>query len=251
MVPRVGRWVSVISALALAAVGVLGTAVPAGGDVTEVGQGAASFLINVEVAQVGPIETVITPVNLPPTGGGPFTDSLASFSEPTLTLEADALSTSTEGGNLGTHQGFATSSAELANLRFSEILGADAVQTECTANGDGATGSTTLANAVVNVGGVGTAIEASPAPNTQFTVVPGVTVTVNEQLVTNTPGALTQIVVNAFHVEFEEGNQTAIVGDIWIAQSICRASGPDVLLEPEPVAPATAEPVRVEPRFTG
>ena len=77
MVRRVGRWVSVISALALAAVGVLGTAVPAGGDVTEVGQGAASFLINVEVAQVGPIETVITPVNLPPTGGGPFTDSLA------------------------------------------------------------------------------------------------------------------------------------------------------------------------------
>lgn len=226
---------------------------PARADVTEVGQGAASLLINVDVEGEGHIETAVTPVNLPPTGGGPFTDSLASFGEPAVFLEAQALETSTEGGSLGTHEGFAASSAELTELGLDEILSAAAVRTECRANGDGTTGSTTLGNAVVNVAGALTPIDASPSPNTQFEVIAGVTVVVNEQIVTHVPGALAQIVVNAFHVRFSQGNGTGIVGDLWIAQSICRAAGPDVLVAPEPVPPEPVrpEPVRVVPIFTG
>ena len=216
---------------------------PVGADVTEVGQGAASVLINVDVENVGPIETVVTPVNLPSTGGGPFTDSLASFSEPAIFLEAEALATSTEGGNLGTHQGFAVSSAELEEFVLDEIVGAAAVRSECRANGDGTTGSTTLTGGVVNVGGAVTPILGSPAPNTQFAVTDGITVTVNEQIVTHVSGALAQIVVNAIHVRYEEGNATGIVGDVWIAQSICRAAGPDVLVVPDAVV--------VTPSFTG
>ena len=91
----------------------MGLTAPSGADVTSVGQGAAAFLINVDITDQGPLETVIAPVNLPPAGGGPITDAVAAFSEPLLTLDAASLATSTQGGNLGSHAGFATSSAEL------------------------------------------------------------------------------------------------------------------------------------------
>ena len=95
----------------------------------------------------------------------------------------------------------------------------------------------------MSVEGVVTLLPNSPAPNTHFDVLEGVTITVNEQIVTHMQGALAQVVVNAFHVTLAEGNVTGIVGDVWIAQSICRAAGPDVLL--------AAEPVGVPPTFTG
>ena len=168
----------------------MGLTAPSDADVTAVGQGAAAFLINVDITDQGPLETVIAPVNLPPAGGGPFTDAVAVYSEPLLTLDAASLATSTQGGNLASHAGFATSSAELANLIFDEFLTADAVQTTCTANGDGSSGSTTLTGGVVNDGGGDAALPAGPAPNTQFVPAAGITITVNEQIVTATPGSL-------------------------------------------------------------
>jgi hypothetical protein len=72
----------------------------------------------------------------------------------------------------------------------------------------------------------GSPVNANPAPNTTIDVLGAITVTLNEQIVTGSPGE-TSITVNAVHVRLNlDGVAT---GDVIISQSRCRAAGPDVL----------------------
>src|SRR5207245_5968153 len=72
----------------------------------------------------------------------------------------------------------------------------------------------------------GSPVNANPPPNTTIDVLGAITVTLNEQIVTGSPGE-TSITVNAVHVRLNlDGVAT---GDVILSQSRCRAAGPDVL----------------------
>jgi hypothetical protein len=217
---------------------------------------------------LGPISLgPISPVELPSNGGGPFTESVASVDVLGI-VTTGLLETTTEGGNLGSHQGFATSEAIVADptvlgalsglLGGSPLLTADAIEARCISNGDGSTGETTLANASLAGFGI---LDINPAPNTTLDVLGLVTVTLNEQIVTNVPGQETTITVNAVHISV---NVLGLIsGDVIISQARCGAFGPDVLIPPEPPTTTTtgpggpggpggpATPIAAAPRFTG
>lgn len=140
---------------------------------------------------------------------------------------------STEGGTAVSHTRTAESSATANNLNLlTGTATATLIRSECTSNGDGSTGSTTLAG----LGGAFAGLSATPAPNT---TVAGVgSVTLNEQVETNVPGSTTSIVVNAMHIELAvtgplPGPADDITGDVIVGQSRCRANGPDVLTDPD------------------
>ncbi len=196
-------------------------------DVTEVSGGAfgesvdVTTLLNAHVTS-GPLPSV----TLPSTGGGPFTNSVLSANVSNL-LTAGVLNVSTEGGNLGTHQGFATSSASVADVNaLSGLITAQVVASKCTSNGDGSIGSSTLTTVRV----LGALVAVNPAPNTAINL-PGVgSVTLNEQIRPTNGAGDTSIIVRAIHVRL---NGALGNGDIIISESRCGAKGPDVV----PVAP--------------
>jgi hypothetical protein len=168
-------------------------------------------------------------------------------------LTAGVLNVSTEGTNLGSHSGTSTSSASVADatvgaalsgqLGGSPLLEADVISSQCTSNGDGSSGSSNLV--ALEVAGNGAPV--SPPPNTTIDVLPGLSVTLNEQIVNDSPGEAS-ITVNAVHVRLNLPG--VATGDVILSQ--CRRSGgsgrgdtchaghgdshPD-RLEPEPAPP--------------
>jgi hypothetical protein len=193
-------------------------------------------------------------VTLPPTGGGPFTDSLPSIEldiiEETVTL-AGPLDVVTEGA-LGPG-GFAASAARVEEVNMAEVLGlffiADLIETECSADlASGPTGSTRIVNGLTPVD----PLPENPAPNTvavdfeeennvgSGTVTTRVLLVLNEQV-----GGPNDITVNGARLEFFQqfvpanGGETAtFTFDETVAQARCG-------LVSGPVA------VAVEPTFTG
>jgi hypothetical protein len=80
-------------------------------------------------------------------------------------------------------------------------------------------------------------VAVNPPPNTTIDLLGAVTVTLNEQIVTGSPGE-TSITVNAVHVRLNLDGIAS--GDVILSQSRCRAAGPDVL-EGAPGGPAAPE----------
>jgi len=121
---------SVACLAAIACMSVLASSAMA--DVTEVSGGAIGESVDVRTllgAQVtsGPLPTV----TLPAAGGGPFTNSALSANVPNL-LSVGVLNVSTEGGNLGSHQGFAASSASVANVNaLGGLVTATVIGSQC------------------------------------------------------------------------------------------------------------------------
>jgi hypothetical protein len=208
----------------------------AGAAVDSVGGGATGVdaevtLLLQPLVTIGPLPNV----TLPSTGGGPFTDSAVSINVPGV-LQTGLLSVSAQGGNLGSHAGFATASASVANVvALTTLLTADVISSTCTSNGDGSVGSTSLVNAVI----AGTTVAATPLPNSVVNVANVATITLNEQIVTNVVGTTSSILVNAVHIEL---NGILASGDIVIGQSTCQVDGPDVL-NPDPTDPPVDPPV--------
>jgi hypothetical protein len=101
-------------------------------------------------------------------------------------------------------------------------------------------------------------VAVSPPPNTTIDVLGAITVTLNEQIVSDSPGE-TSITVNAVHVRLNLDGVAS--GDVIISQSRCRAAGPDVLGGPSsaggPEGPggageaSPATPVTATPNLTG
>ena len=227
-----GGIAGVLATMVLAAT----TTMPASAEVTAVDGGA--FGVQVGVTLVGVDTTLVaTPtVSLPPTGGGPLTNSLASVSLPGV-LSAGVLNTSTQGGNLNSHAGFATSTASVANVNvLANLVSADVVSSTCTSNGDGSTGSTTLTGA--HVAGIGNLV-VSPTPNTTISLAGVADITLNEQTRTDTVGSISTITVTAIHVHL---NGVLAGGDVYIARSRCQVTGPDVLTEEPPAGPSDPGP---------
>src|SRR5262249_387314 len=141
----------------------------------------------------GPTPTVDLPSN-----GGKEDNSLASVKVPGngSVLETSLLKVHTEGTTGGHSDGSKSSAqvnsttvldalAEQGGLRDAPLLTANVIASACTSNGDGSSGSSSLLNA--KIFGQDPAI--NPDPNTTIDVIPGqLTVILNEQIVTNTPG---------------------------------------------------------------
>ncbi|HVL50183.1 MAG TPA: choice-of-anchor P family protein, partial [Actinomycetota bacterium] len=134
---------------------------PASADVTSVSGGAYGASITSSL-----LGTVLPPtpsVTLPPGGGGPFTATALPIVIPGV-LSVAVLDVLTEGGNLGAHEGFAHSEADVADVVVGSLLGPNlqiqAVHSECLSNGDGSSGLTRL----VGVAGAAGFPEL-PAPN--------------------------------------------------------------------------------------
>jgi hypothetical protein len=180
-----------------------------------VGGGASGVTVSVN----GPLGTVVlagpTPtVTLPATGGGPFTQSLASLNVPGF-LSAGVLTVSTQ-GTFGP-SGFVQSSSNVANLNVgSGAVAATAVSSQCRIDAAGhTTGSTTLLSATA----LGATLPVNPAPNTSVAVAGVGTLTLNEQTSTTGPGGNRSITVNAVHLHLAG----LVQGDVIVGQSVCRA----------------------------
>lgn len=253
-----GRAVAVVLT-AMLCVG-LAMAAPASADVTDVsGSGAFGESVNVTVLGTGSVSSGPTPaVTLPSGGGGPVTDSLANVNLAGV-LTTGVLNVSTQGSNLGSHQGTSTSSAQVNGttllaalapaLGGDPLLTADVISSTCTSNGDGSSGSSNLVG--LEIAGNGGAV--TPPPNTTIDVLGAISITLNEQIVNNSPGE-TSITVNAVHVRLNLDGLAS--GDVILSQSRCRAAGPDVLGGPPggsggPGTAAPATPVSANPNLTG
>lgn len=241
-------------AVVLAAVLCMGIAMaaPAAADVQDVsGSGAFGESVNVNVLGAAVTSGPTPTVTLPAGGGGPVTDSLAKVDLPGV-LTAGVLNVSTEGTKIGTHDGTAKSSASVADatllqalsaqLGGSPLLKADVISSECTSKTDGSSGTSNLVD--LEIAGNGQPV--SPPPNTTIDVIPGtLTVILNEQIVSNSPGE-TSITVNAVHVKLNVPD--VATGDVILSQSRCRAAGSDVS---GPEGPTAATPVSANPNLTG
>lgn len=193
----------------------------ASGEVSTVAGGAFGIDVHVQTIVGARVDAGPTPaVELPPGGGGPITDHLASAQVPGL-LSAGVLDVSTQ-GTAGPN-GSVTSSASVATVSLAGgAVTVDLVKSECRATSTGTTGSTTLTNLRV----AGTPLpQLDPPPNTVIDV-PGVgSLTLNEQ--TGGSGG-TPFTVNAIHLRL---NSAVLgTGDLIVAQSRCKASGPDVVI---------------------
>ena len=204
-------------------------ALPASADVTSVGGGA--FGASVTSSLLGTVLPPTPSVTLPPGGGGPFTATALPVEIPGV-LGVHVLNARTQGGNLGTHQGFAQSSADVAQVTVGGLppavppnLTIDAIHSECLSNGDGSSGLTRI------LGVTGTTIPVLPAPNSavpQAQLPPGIAeIRLNEQIIENRPG-FTSITVNAVRITLLPNPVTGAVLEIILAQSRCSAAGPDV-----------------------
>ena len=122
--------------------------------------------------------------------------------------------------NFGTAAETITSSASLANATASTQLIIGLVQSTCTSNAKGSTGSTTISS--LSAGGTPIPIPASGTVALPAALSPLMSLTVNAQVVANAPGS-TSITVDALQITMLATNVQITVGE-----SKCAATGPDI-----------------------
>ena len=140
----------------------------------------------------------------------------------------------TQAGNIvgENHGGFIATSSQVANVSIlTDTVNIPLIQTTCVSNGDGSTGTTNVSNARLGLPG-SQLLNGPIAPNTVVDVLGLLTVTLNEQVITNTPPSggnpgSTQIRVRGAVVRIPADGSIA---EVVLAESFCRAVGPDVLL---------------------
>lgn len=208
--------------------------------------GAGATGSDVGTLQVGVEFGPAPTVTLPPSGGGPFTDSLADVAVPVPPpfeelgdfATVAALEVSTEGALGAT--GFAVASASALDADLGG-LEAELIESACEATAEGVTGSSTILE--LSLGGETVDVPQDPESNTTLTAadIPnlgtGVTVILNEQqLVEDEAGE--RLVVTALRIVAVEGDQLA-QGEVYASRSECGVS------LAAPVVPAAPIPARV------
>jgi hypothetical protein len=211
----------------VASIGVF--AAPAMADVTQVGGGAFGERVDVTRSGLPPTQSGPLPVvTLPPGGGGPFTNSVASSAAPAdgSILRTGVLQVITEGA-LGP-AGFAASSASADNVNaFDGRITATAADGQCRSEAESQSAGTTIVGGQLD----GQALPTTPPPNTVMNS-PGLQLILNEQEAVAQPGE-SSITVNAMHIRVLPPLGD---GDVIISQSRCRVAGPGVG-EPGDTAP--------------
>ncbi len=159
-------------------------------------------------------------------------------------LSLGVLTGSTDGGGVAAgdpagHLGFAHSRASVADVVVGlGSLAIDAIETQCTSNGNGSSGFTEIVGGVLG----GNPLLGSPAANTSI-VLPGILeVTLNEQTISNAIGS-TSIQVRGAHITVLPGLGSLLgVVEIILAESNCAATGPDVNVAPTTTTTTTTAP---------
>lgn len=148
-----------------------------------------------------------------------LTNTILSLSIPG-TLSA-GLMQETVSGSTGSSGGASASSTTAGATVLFPLLSASAIGSGCSVNATSFTGSSSIANLVIN----GQPITVSGQPN-QTVTIPGGEVIINEQIVTPGSGSLS-VTVNAIHVELSSFSSPfgAISGDIIISHSQCSETG--------------------------
>jgi hypothetical protein len=210
----------VVLGLLVAVAGTLVVAVgPASATTDSVGGGAFG------IQSTGIISLASVPtVNLPSTGGGPFTASSTGASISTVT-SVGSMNVSTQGTGAGTANEAAQSSASVANVALlTSALTGNSITSNCTANGAGSVGGTTVTN--LKAGGVPVSLPSVIPPNFGISV-PGVqSVELNHQVTSSVTGSTT-VTVDALLITLLGGGSTVEVG-----QSRCSATGSDIYIAP-------------------
>jgi hypothetical protein len=209
----IGRFVKV--GLLIPIVLVLTAEVAGASSVAVVGGGASGETVSLtSILGTTVVSGPAPSVTLPPTGGGPFTQSVATVNVPGL-LTAGVLTVSTQG--VFGPSGFVDSSASVADANLAGgAVTATVIGSQCHIDAVGnTTGSTTLVGASV----LGASLPANPSPNSAVTVAGVGTLTLNEQTSTVGPGGNRSITVTAVHLHLTG----PVKGDIVLAQSVCRA----------------------------
>lgn len=179
-----------------------------------------------------PTVSVVADETSPPGALGPFTNTAAGTSLPGFPelFSTGPLAVSTLAGDPAgeDHAGFVESRATALNVRAGAgaiLATARSIESSCRASGDGSTGTTTIQGATLDGQPFG---NGTPEPNTVIDV-PGIgTVTLNEQIRSDSPGS-TSIVVNAVHARYEAGPAGILPRDdepaeAIIGQVVCRAA---------------------------
>ncbi|HET7488727.1 MAG TPA: choice-of-anchor P family protein [Acidimicrobiales bacterium] len=169
-------------------------------------------------------------VQLPPTGGGPFTASLVTATAGSVTAKGLAVSTQ---GYRSAPNAYSQSTADVAQVRMGmsgALLALDTVHGECRTTGAGSTGLATIGR--LAIAGNDVQVNAAPGPNSSITV-PGVaTIYLNEQVKTSkapTPTSFgaTAITLNAVRIVPLPGSPLGS-GEIIVGQVHCDMEGPSV-----------------------
>ncbi len=218
---------------------------PAAADVTAFRGSAYGESVNVTTLPGSPLATPVTSgplplVTLPPSGASQTKQGLGVMVPMTSpqVLAAGVLNVMTSRTvRTNRHLSSTQSSANVANVVIGGTAGlrASAVTSSCTADGNGARGTSEI------LGSNQPGLAVSPPPNTTIPVMGLGSVTFNEQIKSQSAGNFAAITVNAIHVHLAS---PLAKGDVIIAQSVCRVSGPDVLVTATtpPTAPPTAPP---------
>ena len=231
---RRSRSAGLVGAVALVVGALIVTSGPATADVRSVsGSGFAASITLLGGTLLAPTPAGVAGAAAEPTNSfGPIDVSALPVNIPGI-ITIDVLRAATEGGNVAgdNHLGFATTLAEASGISIGAAgaaLVADVISSTCLSNGNGSVGSTQLIGARNGA----TPLVTTPAPNTPVTLPLGLgSALLNEQIVSNVPGASTSITVNAVHLTLLPNALTGGSAlDVIIAQSRCAAAGPDVLV---------------------
>ncbi len=149
------------------------------------------------------------------------------------------------------HLGSISTSSQVANVGIlANTIQIGLIQTACTSNGDGSVGSTNVSNVSVSGNPV---LNGPISPNTTVNVPLGLaTVVLNEQIRTNIPPSgnnpgRTEITVRGARISIPSNGSVA---EIILAESFCRAVGPNVLLPPTTTTAAPTTTTTAAPTTT-
>ena len=198
---------------------------------------ASAFAASVQSSLLG---NVIAPT---PFNSGSATEPVDSFG-PTQSsslpvdviglLHVGVLNSRVEGSGVAAdepagHFGSSQARASVADVIVAlGALSLDAIETQCKSDGTGSTGFTEIVGGILG----GNALISTPVANTSLSV-PGIlTVTLNEQTISNAIGS-TSIRVRGAHISVLPGLLSLLgVVDIVLAETNCAATGPDVNVTP-------------------
>ncbi|MGI9022497.1 MAG: choice-of-anchor P family protein [Acidimicrobiales bacterium] len=272
MINRPRRWAALTAVLV--AVVVQASPAAASLDVNSVSSGATGVAVTGDLGVIPPTPTVSLTADeaSPPAALGPFTDSAPSAAvtppNPFVTFTSGPLTVATVAENVAGPDGTGRVEAEAEaedvllgpgpsippGFPFPVVATASSIFSSCTADANGATGTTVITDGVLN--GAPFPPTPTPAPNTVIPVAGVGTITLNEQVVTKGVGPggnSTRLVVTAVHADFEVAGGGVVPSDVTadavIGQVVCESVVADEVVPPgspqPPVPPVTTAPPAV------
>jgi hypothetical protein len=235
-IPRTASALAIVVGASIGSFALLGssTASAANGPDAVSGSAFGASVVLAGSSIVPPTPTV----TLPASGAAQTASILTIPSNPLITTGVATLNTAATNATLATE--VVNTSSDLANpallntipglpVGIVSVLSADAIHTVCQSSATGSTGGTTVLNLVIG----GTPIPVSTAVD-QIPTLPAplstlLSIEINKQVVTNTPGA-TGIVVDGLVITLLSPLDGGAV--ITLSESACGATGPDINATP-------------------